>query len=779
MPLRCLPPIRLFATHVALPWVTAGVAFAVLVAGAAPDAARPLADRVTITRDTRGVPHITGETMDAAAFGFGYAMAEDHAAEIGRKYITARGDSARHFGSEFAARDLAMRTMRNREGAREALRGVDRAFRAWLTAFAAGINHYVATHRDEVPSWMPTVEPGDPLALGRMGTITGALTPPAALLRKYPAAGTSPSPPVSPGSHYDNAISDLARGAARSTDALDEARSASSGSDPADEDAGSNAFALGGAHTTVGVPLLLGNPHLRWSERYWEAHVQVPDRIDFYGSTLVGIPVLRAGFNADVAYVQTNNAPDDEDIYALAVDPVRTDVYTFAGKTHRIERRPVSVDVRQADGSMTLVTRMAAFTHLGPVVHETPGRIFAVRALGLDWWRHYEGFFQLWRVRSRAEFERVLDRQVLSTSNFTYADTRGDILYRWNARLPKRADIVADYSLDVDWSDPRRLWRGIHAARDLPRLFNPSGGYIQNANNAPWWTSLRDRLDPTRYPSYVERGALGLRPQAILGALEMRARWSPDDVIAAKYDTRVVLADRVLPDLLAAAARVDAPSVELRDAVTALAAWDRRVDAESRGAVLFERFWEAYRERREVLFAEDWTPERPIDTPRGLADPRAAIALLETAARDVRTRHGDLGVAWGAVHRFRFGALDLPADGAPGTPFGLYRVVGFDQLPDGTRIAGHRGMVPGDTHSPMAGTGDAWVLLVQLSRPVRAWSIVAYGQSSDLASPHSTDQIRDFAGHRLRPVWFSAAEVAANAERSYRPGSRGAASTAR
>lgn len=69
----------------------------------------------------------------------------------------------------------------------------------------------------------------------------------------------------------------------------------------------------------------------------------------------------------------------------------------------------------------------------------------------------------------------------------------------------------------------------------------------------------------------------------------------------------------------------------------------------------------------------------------------------------------------------------------------------------------------------MAGTGDSWVLLVQLSRPVRAWSILAYGQSSDPTSPHSGDQIGTFAAHGLRPVWFTTTEVMANAARTYHP----------
>ena len=251
--------------------------------------AHPLSSRVTITRDTFGVPHIVARDEEAAAFAFGYAMAEDHAAELGRRYLAARGESARHFGPGSADSDFAMARLRNREAARDALRTVSGDFRAWLRAFAAGVNAYVARHRDKVPAWMPVVEPSDPLAYGRMGAVTGALAPPRELLRKYPAPG-APAHVPPPGADEEG-------------------------------ETGSNAFALAGSKTTVGVPLLLGNPHLRWSELYWEAHVTVPGEIDFYGSTLVGIPVLRAGFNDRLAYVQTNNAPDQEDIHRFARDP--------------------------------------------------------------------------------------------------------------------------------------------------------------------------------------------------------------------------------------------------------------------------------------------------------------------------------------------------------------------------------------------------------------------------------------------------------------------------
>ena len=57
-----------------------------------------LSRQVTIRRDTFGIPHILAETEEAAAFGFGYAQAEDHAVEIGRRYVESRGEEARVFG---------------------------------------------------------------------------------------------------------------------------------------------------------------------------------------------------------------------------------------------------------------------------------------------------------------------------------------------------------------------------------------------------------------------------------------------------------------------------------------------------------------------------------------------------------------------------------------------------------------------------------------------------------------------------------------------------------
>ncbi|MGH6690756.1 MAG: penicillin acylase family protein, partial [Gammaproteobacteria bacterium] len=238
---------------------------------------------------------------------------------------------------------------------------------------------------------------------------------------------------------------------------------------------------------------------------------------------------------------------------------------------------------------------------------------------------------------------------------------------------------------------------------------------------------------------------------------------SPESLTTLKFASRMRAADLLVPELLAAAPRVGITPA-LRDGIQALAEWDRAAMAASRGAVLFDRFFSIYTASADEPFAVPWAAAEPMATPRGLADPAAALAALGRAVEEVRAQHGSERVAWGDVHRFRMGDIDVPADGAPGR-LGVFRVLAFDPSADGVRVAGRR-----SRDEPLAGFGDAWILLVHFTRPVTAWSVLAYGQTTDLASPHSRDQIRLFAGQTLRPVWFSEAGIAANLERRYRPG---------
>lgn len=690
-----------------------------------------LSKQVVIRRDSFGIPHILADTEEAAAFGFGFAQAEDHVVEIARRLIAARGEEAKYFGEAGLQNDLGMAQFDNLVEAQRALEKVSPLYRRILAAYAAGVNRYVAQHRSELPDWIPVFTAADVLANSRAGAVDALAGPaiPRQLRNKY------------------------------------EERSAAAPADDWLDDApGSNGLALAGSRTTTGKPILLGNPHLSWSSLYWEAHVRVPGRIDFYGSTLVGIPVLRAGFNDRLGFVTTNNAPDLDDVFALEMDGSRPDHYKLDDRSLPLEPHVVTVKVRGADGSIRDETRTFWRSAVGPIVYRTADRAFAVKSTRLDAHRYFEGFYVLSKARSLDEWLDALRLNYVPTSNFTYADRDGNILYQWNARSPVRRDDGTDYRLDVAARSARDIWTRLHAVDDYPRLLNPPGGYIQNANNPPQYVSMRDPIDMTRYPASSERGPLALRPQLAIDMLERQPSFSVDEVIALKYNTRLLLAERVKGAVVAAVRSAADASSEARAGADALEAWDGRAAADSHGAVLFQRFWDGYAAAVRTPFATPWQPSDPAHTPSGISDPAAAVSQLAAAVRSTRAAYGTETIAWGEVNRFRAGTLDLPGDGASGT-YGAFRVVRFDEVPgERVRIAGNVG-----PDRALNGFGDAWVLLVDFSGNVTGWSVLAYGQTARLESPHSRDQLPIFASHRLRRAWFTEAEIKANLEREYRP----------
>ena len=689
-----------------------------------------LAQHVTIRRDTWGIPHILADSEEAAAFGFGYAQAEDHGAEIGGRYLAGRGESAKHFGEPGLTNDVAMAQFDNLAEARRGLERITPLYRRIISAYAAGVNRYVSKHRAELPDWMPDITAADVLATTR-GNAAESLGG-AALVRRL----------------------------REKYEGLPPARSA-----PADDwiDApGSNALALSGSRTTTGKPILLGNPHLQWSSLYWEAHVRVPGRIDFYGSTLPGIPVLRAGFNDRLAFVTTNNAPDLDDVFTLKADPQKPDHYLFDGESLPLRRRDVTIPVRNADGTMRSEARTFWSTHIGTVIHRSAERVFVVKSTRLDALEYYGGFYLLAKARTLNEWMAALRRNFVPTSNFTYADADNNILYVWNGRVPVRKEGV-DYRLDVEAASSADLWGRLHDIDDYPRALNPPGGYIQNANNPPRFVSARDMIDMTRYPADFERGPLALRPQLALDMLESQAKFSVDDVIRLKHSTRLLLAERVKSDVIAAVRdNAEAPA-EARAGADVLEAWDNTVSANARGAVLFQQFWDFYSGAVRPPYAIPWDEGNPTTTPRGISDRAVAAQQLARAVRAVREQYGSEGVAWGDVHRFRATNVDLPADGASGT-YGAYRVLTFVNGGDGRQVAGH---LPGRA-SPV-GFGDGWILLVDFSKPGTAWSVLAYGQTTKQDSPHSRDQLPLFAAHKLRPALYAESDIRANTTRTYRP----------
>ncbi|MEX2113067.1 MAG: penicillin acylase family protein [Pirellulales bacterium] len=771
------------------------IAAAVITMAAAPLAVaadgEALARQVTIRRTEYGVPHIQGETLEAAAFGFGYCQAEDHLQNIMRGVIGARGELAITFGPDDGRpgdrknveADFRARRYRIHARAVENYHRMDADYRSMVEGFAAGLNFYVARHRAQLPEWMPEVTPHDVAAYGLAGVMRFAFDR-RNLVRDFLK---------SQGDGNETTTARLEAGGGRleeegvhasvSSDENRTDRDAScafgtqttsclghpdveTGRDAScafgtqttsclghpDVETGSNMWAFAPSRSRTGRTLLLGNPHQAWApvSTYYEAHMIVPGKLNFYGSTFIGRPVLTSGWNEHLGWSHTVNYPDLEEIYELELDPQRPEHYRFDGGSAPIAADVVTIRIK-GEGEPQSETRTFWHTPLGPVIHRTAAKIYVMRSACYENYRAYEQWLRMTQTTSYDEFRRVLEMNQIPMFNIAYADRAGNIFYLWNGTVPKlpHAGHKAEAVPAARTSD---IWTEFHATADLPQLFNPAGGYVQNCNSPPFLTNLRAPLDPAKYPSYFPANNLSLRTQHSLRLIDNDEKLTLEQMCEMKHSPLMLGAERVKQELIEAL-RNSQPNSEIAAAIDVLENWDNRVSADSRGGTLFENWWNRTM-KQAPTFAVAWSAAEPTSTPHGLVDPQEAVKNFSAALEEVTRNHGRADVAWGEAHRLRKGPVDLPISGGSGLA-GCFRVLGFRQDAD---------------HKLVANTGDSFVFAVEFSQPPKAYTVLAYSQSDVEGSPHFADQAPLFSAGKMKRAAFTDEEIAAQLLRSYHPG---------
>jgi acyl-homoserine-lactone acylase len=667
-----------------------------------------------VLRTAHGVPHIRADNLTAAGYALAWMQLEDHGPRTALGVLRTSGRMGMLFGADSIDADFASHFARQRLA--ETWHLLEQDTRDIYDGFAAGINRFVELHPELFPPGMPRDFTGRDVAARDVNVATP-----------------------------DRGRAFVAR----------LRRSGDNASEAPHPDEGSNAWAIAPSRTRSGNAMLLRNPHLAWTAGYYEAHVTVPGKLDFYGDFRIGGPfVVISGFNRDLGWATTNNNQDLDEVYALTADPARPDHYLIDGVSRPLRHELVTLPFRNGDAAST-ITREYWWTPYGPVIHREDGKVYVLKVAGDGEYRSGEQFLKMMRATSLHEWRDAMKIRARMTSNFTYADRAGNIHYVWNAALPLLPHAPGGDSVAIEVSRSEQIWSRLVPYDSLPQLTNPRGGYVHQENSSHHFTNLNQPYDTVNaYPNF-EAPSLSLRSQLGLDLVSGRDRIDLAEMIRRKHSYRMMLAERLKPDLIAAVRRAGAGD-SLAEAVALLEKWDNTAAPESRGALLFEAWWQAYSRGLpdSLRFVRTWTAADPVATPSGIRNPERAIASLAVAAREVASRWGSIDVAWGEVHRVRRGEVDVPVGGCSGA-LGCFRTLSFAEAEDGKRIAS---------------VGDAWVLAVEFADTPVAYSVLAYGQSPDPASPWHADQAALFARGELKRVAFTRADVDRQAVSRFRPG---------
>jgi acyl-homoserine-lactone acylase len=268
---------------------------------------------------------------------------------------------------------------------------------------------------------------------------------------------------------------------------------------------------------------------------------------------------------------------------------------------------------------------------------------------------------------------------------------------------------------------------------------------VQNTNDPPWLATYPQAIKYEDYPAYVAtNGPESLRSQQSAHLLADAGKISFDDFVARKLSTHTLMADRVLDDLVAAAQ--GDPDPEVQAAVALLKGWNRETVADSRAALLFETWAAKFAPNNFTSLANykvKWQASAPIDTPKGIADPSAAVGMLKAAIAEMKSKYGAIDRPFGEVSRFAIDKVDLPGNGGFGNT-GIFRTITWGPLKDGKRTPNH---------------GETWVSLVEFSTPIKAVGLMSYGNASQPGSPHRADQLKHLSDKTLRTLWTTRAQV--------------------
>jgi len=700
------------------------------------DGAGPRSDyRAEITRDEWGVPHINARTDPDVAFGIAYAHAEDDFSTLQDVFAMSRGRYGAIAGEDGAKTDYVFHLLGVRDTVARHYAALPADVRALLDGYASGLNRYADLHPGEVK-------------LANLFPVTG----------KDIAAGFALRQPFFYG--LNNTIGPLVEGRLPRPDhgpALGGNASgyADGGGDqlagtehpsplPLGEDgelAGSNAFAIAPARSGDGVTRLVSNSHQPWrgGTAWYELVVESDEGWHMAGATFPGMPLVALGHNETLGWTNTVNRPDLVDVYKLELNGDGTQ-YRLDGKWRPLEMRTVWLPVRF--GPLTLpVPRTVWRSAHGPVIVNRLGA-FAFRYAGIDSLDNVTEYYRLNRARDLAEWSKALAMQAIPSTNFIYADKAGNIAFVYNARIPERK-VGFDWRSVLPGNRSDLVWQRTLAWNRVPRIVNPASGFLFNANNTPFLAAGRgNELDPKAFaPEMGVELDLTNRARRAASLLDQTNPVGRTELERIKYDTAYERSGYVAW-MLDAIARLDLRGDPgLQKAQALLGTWDLTADGIGKADAL------AVMVLKEAMSASYNLKPAP--------DPKNE---LRKAAGHLMRYWGRLDPPLGEVIRVRQGNVDLAMDG------------GGDTL----RAATSWNVDPGDGRL-LIKHGDSFLMFVEWPKHGRvvSQSIMPFGAATTRpGSPHYADQAPLFVAHRLKPVHFTKADIAAHAVRRYEVRSR-------
>lgn len=690
-----------------------------------------LAGEATLYRDTWGVPHIWAEDYASAGYAVGQAQCEDSALNVIYCLHAGVGRLSEIFGPHMLPPDREARKFRHAVYAEADWPRLSKPVQQLLLGYCAGVNDFLETHAAEIPVQVEPVGPVQVIAWHR------------ALLMMSAIGIARADAEASKADGYHPAYNPDQLGAP-----VDTVPKAGQPAHPGVPPGKSNSWALSGAKTEAGVPMLLIDPH--WPSeghlQLYELWLHIADELHVGGFCLTGTPLPGLGATPHLAWTVTAGGADSADAYALRINPDNPHQYEFDGQWEAMDVRTETVRARESDGAFSEHTFDVMETRHGPVLETQGGALFAAAMGGYKQADCLEQYFRMVTATTTDEWRQAIAMNRLSFFNLMWATTEGDIGYVQTGQAPLRPVGPNWTKLVPGWTSQTLYERDL-ALSEHPTVENPFSGFLQNCNVAanvvtPGQTMTSEDYPPgVLYGHYAQYRARGSRATRLLTEVSQATL---EDGRRIAFDAYVPPADLWIPVILEgydewiattpAAEAISPEDDRLREAARLLGTWNRYATRDSIGATVF-RFWRLECHKLETPAGRD-----QFDIPN-TAEVRAdAVQALRLAANRLHEMYGRIDVPWGDIKRLRRGDREWPlsGDGLGKRGMDTLRATTIDEFNEEGKL--------------ISSGGQCVTSIVLLTSPPTIRAVVAYGQSNDPNSPHFDDQAPLYSEERFREV---------------------------
>ncbi|MEN0047653.1 MAG: penicillin acylase family protein [Bacteroidota bacterium] len=513
---------------------------------------------------------------------------------------------------------------------------------------------------------------------------------------------------------------------------------------------GSNNWAVAGAKTANGNPILCNDPHLQLTlpSIWYELQIHTPER-NVYGVSLPSIPDVIIGFNEDIAWGITNVGHDVTDWYAMDwLDKEKT-MYLFNGKERPVEFVVEEIKVKGRDQPVIDSIR---YTHLGPVVYQSDEEGY--HDLAMQWIssetpnpNEIATFSNLNKAKNHEQYTNALKTYETPAQNIVFAAKDGDVALRIAGKLPMKRQEQGRFVLDG--SKQSNEWSGYIPFKEMPAVKNPPRNFVASANQ---------RTTDETYPYYYNtEGFDDYRGRFINRELDSMSNITIEDMMQLQLSSYSIFAEEALPLMLQYLDREKLPAVQ-SGLVKILEAWDYRFDADEVAPVIFlewynqmyELLWDeilVYQDSIQVLQVEQFKTiemmeEHPLnvfwDVPATPDRETPEIIITQAFGKmyeELKEQLADKNYSWeerrgsSIAHLSRslepFGRSDLPTNG--------YRLA---------------------PNAVTQTTGPSWRMIVELGDEMNAFGVYPGGQSGNPGSPYYENMIDDWVAGKYNKLFF-------------------------